>query len=51
MPYARKVAREQRKFGPVAWIVRFRATGTRYEKTATTFLALVHVACAWIWLS
>jgi transposase len=30
---------------------RFRAIGTRYEKTATNFLALVHLACAWIWLS
>lgn len=30
---------------------RFRAIGTRYDKTATCFLALVHLACAWIWLS
>lgn len=30
---------------------RFRAIGTRYEKTATSFLALVHLACAWLWLS
>ena len=29
---------------------RFRAIATRYEKTARNFLALVHVACARIWL-
>ena len=30
---------------------RFRAVATRYEKTARNFLALVHVACAWLWLA
>ena len=29
---------------------RFRAIATRYEKTARNYLALVHVACAWLWL-
>ena len=29
---------------------RFRAIGTPYEKTARNFLALVHLACARIWL-
>lgn len=29
---------------------RFRAIGTRYEKTATSFLAVVQVACASLWL-
>lgn len=29
---------------------RFRAIGTRYEKTACNYLALVQLACAWIWL-
>ena len=29
---------------------RFRAIATRYEKTARNYLALVHLACAWIWL-
>jgi transposase len=29
---------------------RFRAIATRYEKTARNFLALVHLACAQIWL-
>ena len=29
---------------------RFRAIATRYEKTARTYLALVHLACAWLWL-
>ena len=29
---------------------RFRAVATRYEKTARNYLALVHVACAWLWL-
>ena len=30
---------------------RFRAIATRYEKTARNYLALVHLACAWLWLS
>ena len=30
---------------------RFRAIATRYEKTARNYLALVQVACAWLWLS
>jgi transposase len=30
---------------------RFRAIATRYEKTARNYLALVHVACAWLWLA
>jgi transposase len=29
---------------------RFRAVATRYDKTATSFLAAVHVACLWMWL-
>jgi len=29
---------------------RFRAIATRYEKTARNYLALVHVACARLWL-
>jgi transposase len=29
---------------------RFRAIATRYEKTARNYLALVHVACARVWL-
>ena len=29
---------------------RFRAIATRFEKTAKNFLALTHVACAWLWL-
>ena len=29
---------------------RFRAIATRYEKTARNYLAIVHVACAWLWL-
>jgi len=29
---------------------RFRAIATRFEKTARNFLALTHVACAWLWL-
>jgi transposase len=29
---------------------RFRAVATRYEKTARNYLALVHLACARIWL-
>ena len=30
---------------------RFRAVATRYEKTARNYLALVQVACAWLWLN
>ena len=30
---------------------RFRAVATRYEKTARNYVALVHLACAQIWLS
>ena len=30
---------------------RFRALATRYDKTATNYLALVHLACAWLWLN
>jgi transposase len=30
---------------------RFRAIATRFEKTARNFLALTHVACAWLWLA
>jgi transposase len=30
---------------------RFRAVATRYEKTATNYLALVQVACIWLWLN
>jgi len=29
---------------------RCRAIATRYEKTARNYLALVQVACAWLWL-
>ena len=29
---------------------RFRAIATRYEKSARNFLALTHLACAWLWL-
>jgi transposase len=29
---------------------RFRAIATRYEKTACNYLALVQLACAWLWL-
>jgi transposase len=30
---------------------RFRAVATRYDKTATNFLAIVHVACITMWLN
>ncbi len=30
---------------------RFRAVATRYEKTARNYLALVQLACAWLWLN
>ena len=29
---------------------RFRAIATRYEKSATNFLAAVHIACITMWL-
>ena len=30
---------------------RFRAIATRYDKTAQNYLALVQLACAWLWLT
>lgn len=30
---------------------RFRAVASRYEKTATNYLAVVHVACMMLWLN
>ena len=30
---------------------RFRGIATRFDKTRTSYLALVHVACIWLWLS
>jgi hypothetical protein len=30
---------------------RFRAIGTRYDKTKRSYLALLHVACICVWLS
>ena len=30
---------------------RFRAIASRYEKTGTNFLAVVHIACAMLWLN
>jgi transposase len=30
---------------------RFRAIGTRYDKTKTSFLALIQVACMCLWLN
>ena len=32
-------------------IKRFRAIASRYEKTATNYLAVVHVACILVWLN
>lgn len=32
-------------------IKRFRAVACRYEKTATNFLAVVHIACILVWLN
>jgi transposase len=32
-------------------IKRFRAIASRYEKTATNFLAAIHIACVVVWLS
>lgn len=30
---------------------RFRAVATRFEKTATNYLAVVHIACMMLWLN
>ena len=30
---------------------RFRAIAPRYDKTACSYLALLHVACLWLWLA
>jgi transposase len=29
---------------------RFRAIATRFEKRAANFLAMLHIACIWLWL-
>jgi transposase len=29
----------------------FRAIATRYEKTARNYLAIINLACAWLWLN
>jgi hypothetical protein len=29
----------------------FRAVASRYDKTATNYLAIVEIACAWQWLN
>jgi len=31
-------------------IKRFRAVASRYEKTARNFLAVVHIACIYVWV-
>ena len=33
------------------WIKQFRRIATRYEKTATSFAAMLHLAAALAWLS
>ena len=30
---------------------RFRAIATRYEKTARNYIALINLACAWLWIN
>lgn len=30
---------------------RFRAVATRYDKTARSFLSLIHICCALLWLA
>ena len=32
-------------------IKRFRAVASRYEKTARNFLAVVHIACIFVWIN
>jgi transposase len=36
---------------PLPALKRFRAVATRYEKTGTNYLAIVHVACIMAWLN
>src|SRR5689334_3038458 len=57
-PERRKKHRLVRKLSRQRYLVevffhnlkRFRAIATRYEKTARNFLALLQIACAWLWL-
>jgi len=51
LPVVRKLYR-QRYLVEVFFhnLKRFRAIATRYEKTARNFLALLHLACARLWL-
>lgn len=32
-------------------VKRFRAVATRFEKTGRNYIALVHIACIWLWIS
>lgn len=56
-PSRKTVRRLDRKLYRMRYLVeccfhelkRFRAIGTRYEKTARNYLALVHLACVWLW--
>jgi transposase len=32
-------------------IKRFRAVASRYEKTARNFLAVIHIACMFVWIN
>jgi transposase len=58
-PTRKRKRRLDRKLYPLRYHVeclmhglkRFRALATRYEKTARNYLALVQVACAFVWLN
>jgi transposase len=58
-PTRKTVRRLNRKLYRLRYLVeccfhelkRFRAIGTRYEKTARNYLALVHLGCAWLWIN
>ena len=57
-PERKKKPRLDRKLYGIRYVVevffhnlkRFRAIATRYEKTARNYLALVQLACSWLWL-
>jgi transposase len=57
-PCRKTVRRLDRKLYRLRYLVeccfhelkRFRAIGTRYDKTARNYLAFVHLACVWLWI-
>jgi transposase len=51
IPHDRDLYKERHAVGCFfAKLKQFRRIATRYEKTARNFLAMIHLACAMVWL-